>query len=165
MITIIVTLGFIGFFVSLAIMYGTNHGIPGIQKYSPGFRLLDMRFRYNGDSIYQAFNELGIEGMTAYKSFLCLDFCFITCFLVVMLFISYKLVPTRNYMTYTLMGLAVIRALLDVLENILLLILIHTYPVQHQVLGEICSWATTFKFVALFAWLICVGIVIISKLF
>ncbi|MDF2886598.1 MAG: hypothetical protein K0R23_983 [Lacrimispora sp.] len=42
-------MGICGFITCLFIMYGTNHGIRGIQLYNRSFRLLDMQFHYNID--------------------------------------------------------------------------------------------------------------------
>lgn len=66
--------GTIGFFVCLFLMYGTNHGIPGIRKYDERFRLLDMRFRYNSETLYNTFEQIGVDGMKAYKNYYYLIF-------------------------------------------------------------------------------------------
>lgn len=158
---IILALGISGFLICLILMYGTNHGIPGIQKYDPNFRLLDMRFRYNGDAIYNTFDKIGSQGVQAYKHFLLLDFCFIASFLIVMIAITLRITSQTTYRNI-LLGLAVARAALDILENILLITLANNYPIRNDFLANICSWSTTLKFIALYAWVISViGILII----
>ncbi|MGM0421353.1 MAG: hypothetical protein ACQEQG_10195, partial [Bacillota bacterium] len=66
----IIIFGIIGFLVSLFIMYRTDHGIPGIRKYDPEFRLLDMRFRYDGEIVYDTFERIGEKGRELYRNFL-----------------------------------------------------------------------------------------------
>lgn len=45
MFIVIKTIGVIGFFICLIIMYITDCGIPGIRKHDPDFKTLDMQFR------------------------------------------------------------------------------------------------------------------------
>lgn len=156
---VIVIFGVIGFFICLFIMYRTDHGIPGIQKYDSEFRLLDMRFRYTGKDLYNTFERILEEGRKAYKNYLLLDFCFIACFLIVMIAISQKVVTDRySGLIYILIGLAITRALFDVIENTILIILLNMYSKQNIVVANICSWATTFKFLALYLWLVGIGL-------
>jgi len=52
-----------------------------------------------------------------------------------------------------LITLALTRGIFDTLENILLILLMKQYPTQKILLANVCSWATTSKFVALFLWM------------
>jgi hypothetical protein len=159
----IIILGTIGFFVSLFVMYRTNHGIPGIQKYDPNFQLLDMRFRYNRDIVYETFEKIGAKGRKAYKDYLVIDFIFIACFLIVMTAISLA-VTTNPVFNYALIGLAVSRAVLDILENTMIIILINKYPNKRPGLSDFCSWATTVKFITLYLWFIGLILSLVIKL-
>lgn len=149
----IVTLGTIGFIICLFVMYRTNHGIPGIQKYNPQFRLLDMRFRYTGVDLYNTFDSILKEGRKAYKNYLILDFCFIACFLIVMIAITQKVIRNSS-LRYLLIGFAILRAILDIIENSILINLLNIYEKQNLVLANVCSWVTTFKFLALYLWML-----------
>lgn len=51
-----------------------------------------------------------------------------------------------------LIVLAVARALFDLIENTLLMVLINNYPQQNIFMATVCSWSTTMKFVFLFLW-------------
>jgi len=149
---IIFIIGIIGFFICLFIMYRTKHGIPGIRKYDTDFRLLDMQFRYDNEIVYTTFTRIGQEGRKAYKNFLLVDFIFIACFFVVMTAISLNL--TNNITTrFVLISLAALRALFDITENTLLIILINTYPQRKKLMADLCSWSTTLKFISLFLWI------------
>lgn len=154
----IVIFGTFGFLVCLFVMYRTNHGIPGIQKYDPRFRLLDMRFRYNSDNLYETFERIGVEGRKAYENYLLLDFCFIVCFLIVMIAITLE-VTTNIVIKNFLIVFALSRAILDVLENTILIILLSRYPNQNNLIANFCSWATTLKFISMYLWI--AGIIII----
>lgn len=153
----ITVLGVIGFFVCLFIMYGTNHGISGITKYDESFKLLDMQFRYNSNKVYETFGKIGIDGQKAYFNYLILDYFFIICFFIVMFAITKKVVQ-NDILCKVLIMVAIARGLLDMLENTLLILLIKQYPTQNTVLANICSWATTVKFLALYLWII--GVII-----
>lgn len=144
-------------------MYRTNHGIPGIQKYDPKFRLLDMRFRYNSEILYNTFEKIGIEGMKAYRNYLLLDFCFIVCFLIVMIAITLKVTP-NNVFRHMILGFAISRAIFDIIENTLLIILLNMYPSQSTILADFCSWVTTLKFIVLYLWIVGIIIVQLQKL-
>ena len=73
------------------------------------------------------FEQISEGGRIAYQKYLVLDFIFIICFLVVMISISSAVFtsPHVKLFLYTLCGL---RALFDVLENILLLHMLRQYP-------------------------------------
>jgi hypothetical protein len=145
-------------------MYGTQHGIPGIRQSQAEFELLDMQFHYNSYTVYQTFANLQDTGRRAYRNFLLLDYCFILFFLVVMAAITLKLTVPGSFRTIML-GIAISRAILDILENSFLLGLLHSYPQQHNLVATLCSWFTTFKFIALYLWLAIVVFLLIKKLF
>lgn len=160
----IVILGTLGFFVCLFVMYRTNHGIPGIQKYDPKFRLLDMRFRYNSQILYDTFEHIGTDGIRAYRNYLLLDFCFIACFLIVMIAITLKIIANIAFKNIFL-GFAVSRTIFDVLENAILIILLNMYPNQSTLFAGFCSWATTLKFISMYLWMAGITILLVLRLF
>lgn len=111
-----------------------------------------MRLRYDEKTVYQVFDQIGGEGQKAYQHYLLLDYCFITCFLIVMLALSFRIAadPVQRNI---LILLASARALCDILENTLLMVLINNYPQQNMLLATVCSWSTTIKFIFMFLWL------------
>lgn len=154
---IINVIGITGFLLCLLLMQTTNHGLRGIQKFDPSFRLPDMRFHYSGKSLKPVLERIGEEGRKAYKRFLLLDFIFITCFLITMLAITnagFVSNPVRILLTIT----AVMRAVLDVTENTLLLFMLNKYPEFNEKAAVICSWSTTVKFIMLYTWLLLLAI-------
>lgn len=151
MIIMVTVLGVIGFFLCLVLMEFTNLGVRGIRQYDPGFGLLDMRLSYDANTVYQVFDQISEAGRKAYKHYLCLDYCFIACFMIVMLALSFKSTTNPVYRN-VLIVLVVVRALFDLIENTLLMVLINNYPQQNIFMATVCSWSTTMKFVFLFLW-------------
>ena len=150
-------IGIVGFVICLIIMYATDSGIPGIQKYDPNFRLLDMQFHYDAETVHNTFEKIGHSGREAYQNFLLLDFVFIFCFLITMLVITVKVFSYPRARTF-FVWICVLRALFDILENILLLVMLNSYPLFNNHLATMCSCITTLKFVVLYAWIL--GIII-----
>jgi len=146
-------LGILGFLVCLGFMYMTDLGICGIRKAVPAFRVLDMRFHYNSETVGQVLDQLGENGRLAYQRYLVLDFAFILFFFLTMLAISDSAMISMNIkpILYILCGL---RALFDILENIMLIHMLRQYPSFNSTLAGICGWITTMKFLMLFIWLI-----------
>lgn len=148
----VTVMGTIGFFASLILMEFTNLGARGIQQYDPGFSLLDMRFRYDANTVYQVFDQIGEQGQQVYKNYLFLDYLFIACFLIVMLALSFRVTADPRQRNILII-LASARALCDILENTLLIVLMKYYPQQNLLLATVCSWSSTIKFVFMFLWM------------
>ena len=160
--SILMIVGVIGFLGSLFVMYQTDYGIPGIQKFDADFRLLDMRFRYNQSTVYNTFDSIGTGGIKAYQHYLIVDYTFIAFFLIVMVACSIKAAPTV-LMRNALIVLASLRAILDIIENSILIYLLKVYPTQEVQMAKICSWVTTLKFIALYGWLLMVGYLLLRS--
>lgn len=152
MLKIISMIGNAGFFICLFIIYATKHGIKGIRKYNTSFQLLDMRFHYKKWEVYQTLGALEEAGRNAYLRYIVLDFIFISCFLILMITVSTKVVVWPN-VKMILIFLCVLRALFDILENICIILMLTYYPVMIDKWGELCGWFTTFKFIMLYTWL------------
>lgn len=157
-------IGILGFVLCLFIMYATPHGIRGIQKFDSTFRLLDMQFHYNSKIVKQTFERIHEDGRNAYKKYLLLDYIFIMCFFITMIGITdlFFVSPKVRTILFILCGL---RALFDILENTLLLYMLHKYPVFKPNLAAFCSWITTFKFVMLYLWfgIIALQVILLCK--
>lgn len=155
--SILVIVGTAGFFIILFLMHFTNLGIRGIRSFDEEFQLFDMQLRYEPSRIFTSLEKLGIEGRNAYQSYLIMDYLFILCFLVVMAAITSRLFEKNSFRIVAL-ALAFLRALFDVIENTSLIYLINNYPRESKVIATVCSYATTLKFISLFAWLILIGV-------
>jgi hypothetical protein len=146
-------IGVLGFVICLLVMYMTNHGIRGIQNFDRDFRLLDMRFHYSSEIVKQTFEQISAGGRGAYQRYLILDFVFILFFLATMITVS-DAIPVSLSVKIALFIVCGLRALLDILENILLLRMLGQYPVFNEAMASVCSRITTFKFIMLYLWLV-----------
>lgn len=156
--------GIVGLIICLVIMYTTDHGIRGIQKHDPDFRLLDMQFRYDTEVVDDTFEKIGDSGREAYQNFLLLDFVFILCFLFTMLTITNTVFPYSRIKTIFL-WICVVRALFDILENSFLLIMLNSYPVFNDTPAAMCARITTLKFVVLYVWISGISVRVINTTF
>jgi len=161
--TVIFLISIIGFFVCLYIMYRTEHGIPGIRKFDANFKLLDMRFKYDVKTIYSTFENIGEKGMKAYKRYLVFDYTFILFFLILMIVISIK-IADNSFLKYFLIFISILRAIFDLIENTLIIILINNYPEKNSFKSKTCSWSTTLKFISLFLWIAVITFSLLLKL-
>ena len=130
------------------------------RTYSEGANKLDMRFRYNAIDVYQLFKILGIVGRFLYIRYLCIDFVFIASFALVQNYIL-KWVMGKvmlNSRWRCLLYLSYFRALFDVTENILILILLTSFPTELTWLVMVSSFATSLKFILLYLWLIAIPV-------
>lgn len=158
MIRLIQTIGIIGFFVCIGIMYMTSHGIRGIREYDPAFQMPDMKFHYSVEEITQSFEQIGMGGRAIYQKYLLLDFVFILCFAIVMLTIT-DLVFT-GMVRNLLFIVCILRGLFDVLENSFLLLVLKNYPTINKQLIVTSSYFTTCKFIMLYIWIFAMAIMI-----
>lgn len=152
MLRFIQTVGIIGFFICLSIMYMTNHGVRAIQKYYPSFQIPDMKFHYSVEQITHDFERIGNAGRMIYQRYLYLDFIFIICFIILMLTISNSLF-SRTAIHNFLFAVCILRALFDILENSFLLSVLKNYPSINKSAISVCSYFTTFKFIMLYIWI------------
>ncbi len=157
-------IGVIGFVICLILMYTTDLGHIGLQKYDADFSLLDMKFHYSVNNIEDTLEGLGSGGRSAYRNFWLLDYAFIACFLIVMLSMVNRYVQ-NNRAKKVLITLAVMRACFDIAENTFLWVLSRIYPAHHDVLAALCPWITTLKFICLYLWVVgiawtCIALVI-----
>jgi len=152
LIKTIKTISVSGFVICLLIMYMTRHGISGIREFDPSFRLLDMRFQYSSETIQQTFEKIHDGGRLAYKKYLLLDFIFIAFFFITMLTIS-DAVLVSSHAKIIIFIVCGLRALFDILENVLLLHMLDQYPIFNQLLAKLSSNFTSLKFIMLYLWL------------
>ena len=109
-----------GLLVVLVIMYGSEFGIPGIERYWDGFKLLDMQFTYSKATVEHMMAMLGEEGIQHYLYYFIVDFFFIGALGCVQLQISKNIANTRRKYGKVLCGLVIGRAVLDLCEDALL---------------------------------------------
>lgn len=151
MIRTIQTVGIIGFFVCLTIMYLTPYGVRGIRSFDPTFQMPDMKFHYSVEQLTLAFEKIGSNGRDIYQKYLVLDCAFVFCFGIIMLTITNYLFTglPRNI----LIVVCVLRGVFDLLENCFLILVLKNYPDTNKQFLTLCSFFTTIKFIMLYIWI------------
>lgn len=156
MIRFMQTVGIIGFFVCLAIMYFTPYGVRGLREYDPTFEMPDMKFHYSVEHITQALEKIGTDGRNLYQKYLVLDCVFVLCFGTLMLTITgyfFKGLPCN-----ILYVVCILRGLFDILENFLLITVLKNFASVNIHLVRLCSYFTTFKFIMLYIWVAAIAV-------
>jgi hypothetical protein len=116
------------------------------------YHMPDMRFHYNADTLYPMLEAAGAENLPRLRRYWRLDFGFIVCFLGVMLSIDFNIDGPATTL-YVVMGVAaVLRALLDALENLLFLRIARAMPARRPRLANVAGFVTSAKFLCLYAW-------------
>lgn len=156
MIRFIQTVGTIGFFVCLTIMYFTPYGVRGLKEYDPTFEMPDMKFHYSVEHITQAFEKIGTDGRILYQKYLVLDCVFVFCFGTLMLTITNYLFT--GLLCNILYVVCILRGLFDILENGLLIIVLKNFATVNTQLIRLCSYFTTFKFIMLYIWVTAIAV-------
>lgn len=133
---------------------------PDFLAYSNGAKTLDMRFGYDAADVFRLFTTLDVEGRSLYTTYLWDDFIFIASFALVQNYIL-KFAMGKvlvNSKWRILLAIAYFRAFFDVTENIIILILLHSFPTILSSLVTVASCATRIKFILLGMWLFAIPI-------
>lgn len=129
------------------------------------FRMPDMRFHYTADGLYALLDAAGAENHFRLKHYWLLDFGFIVCFLGVMLSIDLNVDKPATTL-YLVMGVAaVLRALLDTLENLLLLRVLRACPARRNGLAAFAGFVTSAKFICLYVWVALLFVKLFARAF
>ncbi|WDV45182.1 hypothetical protein PV797_16895 [Clostridiaceae bacterium M8S5] len=145
------------FISTLLVMRGYN---PTFMHYSNGANILDMRFSYVTDDVYNMFHSLENEGRLLYIKLLFVDFLFIISFIYVQSNLLKWIMGKSMIKTKWrfLLSLSYLRALFDIGENTLILFLLNSYPTKLPNLVKVCSFVTSLKFIILALWVIAIPI-------
>lgn len=138
----------------------------GFLVHSNGAKTLDMRFGYAATDVFELFTSLGVEGRSIYVRYLCDDFVFIASFAVVQNYILKFTMgkAVLNSKWRALLSIAYFRAFFDATENVIMLILLNTFPAIPLFLITIASSVTRLKFILLGMWLFSIPISLDARL-
>ncbi|MDO5294799.1 MAG: hypothetical protein Q4F05_18855 [bacterium] len=140
--------------VMLFIMYGTNIGVPGITQYWSGFKLFDMQLLYSVDTFKETLSKIGMDGIRHYLYYFAVDFGFILTLFWVQYEITESVTKGKQFQCKIILVFAMMRGLLDIVEDILLALLLKE-KISVTVV-PIASFITSLKFCCLFGWIILV---------
>lgn len=129
------------------------------------YRMPDLRFHYSADGLYQMLDAAGPDNQYRLRRYWLLDFGFIACLLGVMLSIDLN-VDKPATLLYLVMGAAaILRALLDTLENLLLLRVLRACPARHNGLAAFAGYVTSAKFLCLYVWVALLFVKLFARAF
>lgn len=134
--------------------------------YSNGTKILDMRFGYNYQDVFQLFRELGKEGRSIYSKYLSYDFIFTISFAIVQNYIL-KFVMGKNLLNSkwrALLYISYLRAFFDIIENIIILSLLNDFPIISLLIVTVASSTTRLKFIVYGIWMLAILICIIVRI-
>ena len=114
----------VGALGSAACLYGIygdkKRGYPALKAVDSQFEMPDMRFRYTPEELFACLEKLGTEGRQRLRRLWGLDSALALFLVLVLAVVSHNLAAFR-WLRWAMYGLAVLRSLLDLLENGLLL--------------------------------------------
>lgn len=138
----------------------------GFLAHSNGAKMLDMRFGYNATDVFQLFTSLGVEGRLIYVKYLCYDFIFTVSFAIVQNYILKFTMGKAmlNSKWRVLLYIAYFRAFFDVTENIIILILLNSFPSILLFLITVGSNVTRLKFIVYGMWIFAIPASLVVRL-
>lgn len=141
---------------SAACLYGfygdRKRGYPALKALDSQFELPDMRRSYPPEELFDCFEKVGPEGQKLLCRLWRLDSVFALFLALVLAVVSHNLAAFR-WLRWAMYGLAVLRSLLDFLENGLLLRVCTAYPSRRLTgTAKAASVCTMLKWAAAVLW-------------
>lgn len=156
----------LAFIATIIVMYNDSFGHMYILKHMPEFEMIDMTFFTTPENLFRYIQALGSFGRTYYIVLLIIDMVLlITFFLLIactMMRLMRMLRLDEKY--YYLVGLPLLRSVMDLFESTSLMIQTGIYPEKINGLLVAASIATPLKWVSLWLSLVVIGSLIIILL-
>jgi hypothetical protein len=133
---------------------------PSLMKISGGPGLLDAMLFYTAQEAFVILGQYGIQGRELYPHFLAADFVFILVYSFAFSFLFTRFVRAKfgennTWLWLNLLPFAI--GLLDSVENICILGMLHMYPQTNLILGTFSGFVTLSKYVLSIASLLCLA--------
>lgn len=156
----------IGFIGSLYLVEIGPFSSRALSEYNNGYGTFDMK-SYDEDVVFSTLNKMQDKGFDISNKYYLGDFIFI-----VFLF-GIQIIITKNIFSWLSIGkikniilsLPVLRGIFDVIENILLLIIINSYPERYSRLVMVSSIFTNLKLLFIKIWCLVILSGLIIKLY
>ena len=150
----------------LVSLYFVEQGVAGsnvVATYNNGYGTFDMK-QYDPLKVVQVLSEMKPEGIRIYRWYYVFDFIFIICFLVFQCMLSIGVFSWwKSYMGKVFVCLIpILRGIFDIVENIILLRTLFTFPNINDTAIKISALCTGAKLWMVKLWLIelIIGIVL-----
>lgn len=152
----------VGFIIAFYLVEFSPWGSRSIEAFNGGYGTFDMK-QYDVKTVYSVLANYLPEGFTRIKYYYLMDFIFIIAFLILQIMIAklvYKNIKSQ-IPRKLFIGVALIRGLCDAIENILLYIIITSYPSEHANLVNLSSifTQTKLRMIPLWGALLLIGII------
>ena len=137
------------FLVALYMVEAGPFGSHAVALHNGGYGTFDMK-SYNPDIVRKVLSSMSAEGIKAeYRYYVC-DFLFIAAMFLFQYMISRRFLNKQFF--YASIIVAAIRGIADAVENILLIITIHSFPAVNESIINISSYATKLKLFSIAVW-------------
>lgn len=144
-----------GFLVSLYFVEAGFCGSSVVAEHNGGFGTVDMK-SYDVSVVQKALEPLGEKGMTVYRQYYGADFIFVIFFGAFQLMLSDIAYSWRKkkWISVMVFGVPVLRGICDIVENILLLRTLYTFPKISETAVSISAGFTTAKLLLIRCWVV-----------
>lgn len=152
------------FFVTLYLVEAGFCGSTVVAKYNDGFGTLDMKY-YDAKIVRSVLSSMSEKGIAVYRLYYLIDFIFI------MLFGMFQIMLTNDVfsfkrsrlITFIIFGVPILRGICDMIENIIILWTLHTYPRINDLAISISAKFTSAKLMSIKVWILLIVIGLIWK--
>lgn len=130
-------------------------GSSVVAEYNDGFGTVDM-ISYDVSVVRSAMEPLGEEGMTVYKQYYVMDFLFVIFFGAFQLMFSDIAFSWRKkkWISVIIFGVPVLRGVCDIVENVILLRTLCTFPKISETAIFVCAGFTSAKLFLIRCWVV-----------
>lgn len=154
-------------FLFLVSLYFVEAGFCGssvVAKYNGGFGTLDMKY-YDVKTVQNVLSLMNEKGIAVYKLYYLMDFIFILCFgaFQLMLINDVFSFERSRLTTFIIFSVPILRGICDIIENIILLWTLHTYPRINELAIFISAKFTSVKLMSIKVWILLIVIGLVWK--
>ncbi|MEG1677539.1 MAG: hypothetical protein RR379_07685 [Clostridia bacterium] len=150
--TLLTVVGAVGAACCLYGMLVYQGGEKRLRALDPQFQSLDMRFHYSAEQALACMDGVGGEGRKLLRRYWLIDFALIVFLGMVMLAITHN-TASIALVRYAMYALVMLRALLDLVENALLLMVLNGDASKRRMgLAGVSGYVTSAKWVCMGLW-------------
>lgn len=139
-------------------LYFVEAGVCGssvVAEYNGGFGTVDMK-SYDVSVVRSALEPMSQEGLSVYKWYYVMDFLFVIFFGAFQLMISDAVFSKRKrtITSVVIFGVPVLRGICDIVENVILLRTLFTFPQINETAISISAGFTAAKLLLIKCWVV-----------
>lgn len=153
------------FIVSLYFVEAGFCGSSVVAKYNGGFGTVDMK-HYDVKTIQNALSPMNEKGIAIYKLYYLMDFIFILFFgaFQIMLINDVFSFERSKFTTIIIFSVPILRGICDMIENVILLWTLYTYPRINELAISVSAKFTSAKLMSIKGWIVLIVIGLVWKI-